>query len=210
MTRATPGKPLTVMLIIFIACAVTFNSGLVLAESAEPESGFDEQGIEQGPGYIIGAEDVLDISVWKNADLSRIVTVRPDGKISLPLIGDVQAAGLTPESLRDTIVTSLREYQDSLVASVIVTEANSHKIFILGEVAAPGSYVMRRRTTILQAIAMAGGLNQYASKNNIVVVRERTGTETKEEKISIRFKDLIKGKKDKNLVLRSGDTIFVP
>ena len=162
--------------------------------------------------YVIGPEDVLDISVWKNPDLSRSVTVRPDGRISLPLIGDVKAAGLTPGALRESITEKLKEYQETVVVSVIVDTVNSYRVFILGEVARPGTYLMKRRTTVLQAIAIAGGFNQYASKNKMVVVRERVGAETAEERMPVRFDDLVKagGKSEKNLILRPGDTIFVP
>ncbi len=162
--------------------------------------------------YVIGPEDVLDISVWKNQDLSRSVTVRPDGRISLPLIGDVKAAGLTPGALRQAITKELKEYQESVVVSVIVKEVNSYRVFILGEVAKPGTYLMKRRTTVLQAIAMAGGFSRYAAKNKMVIVRERVGVNTTEERKEVRFDDLVKagGKNDKNLILRPGDTIFVP
>ncbi len=159
--------------------------------------------------YFIGPEDVLEISVWKNEDLSRVTTVRPDGMIALPLIGDVQAAGLTPEELRKAIVNKLKEYQETVVVSVIVQEVNSFKVFIMGEVAAPGTYTLKRNTTILQAIAMAGGFTEYASRNDIVLIRERSGGSEEEEKIDIRFKDIIH-KQHKNLLLRPGDTIFVP
>ena len=159
--------------------------------------------------YIIGAEDVLDISVWKNADLSRVVNVRPDGKISLPLIGDVQAAGLTPNQLRDRIVERLKQYQETAVASVIVQTVNSYRIFMVGEVNTPGVYQLKSRTTILQAIALAGGFSQFASKNKIVLIRKSVDG-VSEEKISIRFKDLVNPDKDKNLILKAGDTIFVP
>jgi len=160
--------------------------------------------------YIIGAEDVLDISVWKNPDLSRVVNVRPDGKISLPLIGDVQAAGLTPNQLRDRIVERLKQYQETAVASVIVQSVNSYRIFMVGEVNAPGVYQLKSRTTILQAIALAGGFSQFASKNKIVLIR-KSADGMSEEKISIRFKDLVySDHEDKNLILKAGDTVFVP
>lgn len=161
------------------------------------------------PDYVIGAEDVLDISVWKNADLSRVVNVRPDGKISLPLIGDVQAAGLTPNQLRDKIVGRLKEYQETAVASVIVQTVNSYRVFMVGEVRTPGVYQLKSRTTILQAIAMAGGFTQFASKNSIVLIRKKSDG-VSEEKIDIRFKDLVYADEDKNMILKAGDTIFVP
>jgi len=164
--------------------------------------------------YVIGPEDVLEISVWKNADLSKTLTVRPDGKISLPLIGDIQAAGLTPEELRDNIVNRLNEYQETAIASVIVLSVNSYRIFILGEVKTPGTYLLKAKTTILQAISLAGGFTQFASKNKIVLVRRNNNEDggPEEKRISISFSDLVYGdeKTDKNLVLKPGDTIFVP
>ncbi len=171
----------------------------------------DQAAAAQDPDYIIGIEDVLEISVWKNPDLSKTVSVRPDGMISMPLIGDVRAAGLTPGQLRDAITERLKEYQETVVTSVIVQEVRSYRIFVLGEVLNPGTYTMMRRTTVLQAIALAGGFNQFASKNKIVLVREKSGA-LKPEKISIRFDDIVDSgeKADKNLILRPGDTIFVP
>ncbi len=202
-------KPLVAALILALVCIPVLGMGVGFAEDARPAAGVN--GGEGTPGYLIGPEDVLDISVWKNADLSRVVTVRPDGRISLPLIGDVTAAGLTPGELRESIITKLKEYQESAVASVIVNEVNSYRIFILGEVARPGTYLMKRRTTVLQAIAIAGGFNQYASRNKMIVVREGGGASS-EERIPVRFSDLVKagGKGNKNLTLKPGDPIFVP
>lgn len=164
-----------------------------------------------GPEYMIGIEDVLEISVWRNAELSKIVAVRPDGMISMPLLGDIRAAGFSPIQLRDEIVQRLKEYQENVVASVIVQEVKSYRIFVLGEVLNPGTYLMMRKTTILQAIALAGGFNQFASKNKIVLVRENLDS-GKPEKLNIRFDDIVSAdaKSDKNLILKPGDTIFVP
>ncbi|MFQ5330298.1 MAG: polysaccharide biosynthesis/export family protein, partial [Thermodesulfobacteriota bacterium] len=163
-------------------------------------------------GYLIGPEDVVEISVWKNPDMSKVVTVRPDGMISLPLIGDVKAANRTPNQLREAIIEKLSEYQDGAVVSVILQEINSYKIFILGSVAAPGSHIIKRRTSLLQAIALAGGFTQYASKNKIVVIRERASGQKNEKKIKVSFDDAVDVRKDSsdNLVLMPGDTIFVP
>ncbi len=170
--------------------------------------------VESAPGYKyrIGPEDVLEISVWHNDDLSKTVTVRPDGVISLPLIGDIQAAGLTPDELRANLVKQLKEFQNSVVVSVVVAEVNSLKIFILGEIVKPGSYTLKRRTSVLQAIAMAGGFTQFASKNKLVLIREENAANKGKSKIPIRFNDLVKvGTKQNNkYLLVSGDTIFVP
>lgn len=164
--------------------------------------------VAQSPDYVIGIEDVLEISVWKNPDVSKTVMVRPDGMISLPLVGDVKAAGLTPAQLRDALTAALSEYQETVVTSVIVQEVNSYRIFILGEVMSPGTYTMTRRMSVIQAIALAGGFNPFASRK-IVLVREN-GSDMA-EKISIKFDDIVDtdSRRDKNLILKPGDTVFV-
>lgn len=187
-----------------LALLFAFSTASYAAEAPKKES------VQPPPDYVIGPEDVLDVAVWKNTDLSRVVTVRPDGMISLPLIGDVKAAGLTPTQLKDSIVAKLKEYQETATASVIVQAVNSYRIYILGEVRAPGTYLLKSKTTILQAISMAGGFTQYASENSIVLIRHNSVTGA-EERHDIRFKDLVynKGlKSDK--ILSPGDTIFVP
>ncbi len=198
----------TRLLLILIASFVFFGTALASETVESPQKGVESKKTE----YLIGPEDVLEISVWKNAELSKVVVVRPDGMISLPLIGDVIAAGITPNALRGTITERLKEYQETVVVSVIVREVNSYRIFILGEVIKPGTYLLKRKTSLLQAIALAGGFNQFASKNKIVVIRQRTGESGREEKIRVRFDDIVdvKEESDINLILRPGDTIFVP
>lgn len=176
--------------------------------AGEVASGKD---VRQAIDYLIGTEDILDVSVWKNNDLSKVVVVRPDGKISLPLIGDIHAAGFTPNQLRDLIIKRLKEYQETAVASVIVQAVNSYRVFILGEIKTPGSYLLKSKTSVLQAIAMSGGFTQYASKNKIILVRQKDdGVGT--DKIRISFDDIVYSneKADGNLMLKPGDTIFVP
>jgi len=160
--------------------------------------------------YVIGPEDIIEVSAWKNADISREVTVRPDGMISLPLIGDLQAAGLTPDMLRKAIVDKLKDYQENAVVSVLVKDINSYKVFVLGEVVKPGEFKLKSRTSVLQAIALAGGFTQFASKNKIMLIRTSAGG-NKDEKIRVSFNELVHSEtSDKNLILKSGDTIFVP
>lgn len=173
---------------------------------------FEDGTSQQTQEYVIGAEDVLEVSVWKNPDLSREVTVRPDGKISLPLIGDIQAAGRTAETLRKAILEMVKKYQENAVVSIIVKNINSYKIYVLGEVVKPGLYTLKAKTTLLQAIALAGGFTQFASKNRIVVVRESVADGKEKEKITVRFDDIVDPSKewDMAMFLRSGDTIFVP
>lgn len=181
------------------------------AEAAPQQKEKVKAELQTDSEYVIGTDDILEISVWKNPDLSKVVTVRPDGMVTLPLIGDLKAAGTTPSALRDRIVERLKEYQETAVASVIVQEVRSYRIFVLGEVLNPGTYVMTRRTTVLQAVAHAGGFNPFASRD-LVLVRERPDKSGKPEKISISFDDIVDEDEqaDKNLILRPGDTIFAP
>jgi polysaccharide export outer membrane protein len=162
--------------------------------------------------YLMGPEDVLEIIVWKNQTLSKVVTVRPDGKISLPLIGDTQAAGLTPVQLKEEISESLKPYYREFPdVSVIVQQVNSH-IYILGEVQKPGRYIVKSGTTIIQAIALAEGLTPFASSNNILLLRKGNEVNNghKESAIMIPYKDIIRGENlQANLILKTGDTIIV-
>lgn len=187
-----------------LICLLALGGNATAAEQPRNEPA------QTAPDYVIGSEDVLDISVWKNADLSRVVTVRPDGMVSLPLIGDLKAAGLTPEQLKTVIEGRLKEYSASAVVSVIVQAVNSYKVFVLGEVRTPGMHVFKANATVLQAITMAGGFTEYASKNDLVLIRKKE--DGSEQKIRLRFKDLVslKEKDNKNIVLKPGDTIFVP
>lgn len=175
---------------------------------AEKDAKAAAKAVAQSPDYVIGIEDVIEISVWKNPDISKTVMVRPDGMISLPLVGDIKAAGLTPLQLRDALNEALKEYQETVVTSVIVQEINSYRIFILGEVMSPGTYTMTRRMSVIQAIALAGGFNPFSSRK-IILVRENGSNMA--EKIFIRFDDIVDtdARRDKNLMLKPGDTVFV-
>jgi len=125
--------------------------------------------------YVIGPEDVLDISVWDNAAVTRTVPVRPDGKISLPLLNDVQAAGLTPMQLRANLTEALAPYIPTPAVSVIVREIHSFKVSVIGQVKTPGRYEIKDRATVLDVLALAGGLTEYAARNRIVVLRPGPG-----------------------------------
>src|SRR4029079_5704986 len=126
---------------------------------------------DAGVAYLIGPEDVVEVAGWSNTDLSRTVPVRPDGKISLPLLHDVQAGGLTPMQLRAAINTSLKRFVSDPVVSARVREVHSVKVTVIGEVKTPGRYEVRSRTTVLDVLAMAGGLSQYAARGRITVLR---------------------------------------
>lgn len=160
------------------------------------------------PNYVIGAQDVLDISVWKEPEVSRVVPVRPDGKISLPLLNDVQAAGQTPGQLAAQITESLKKFVANPQVTVIVTTINSQRVYIMGEVTRPGAYPLLPQMTILQALSSGGGFTQYANTKKIYLLRQSNG---KSEKFPFNYKEAIAGKhSEQNIVLRAGDTIVVP
>jgi len=160
------------------------------------------------PNYVIGAQDVLDISVWKEPDLSRSVPVRPDGKISLPLLNDVQAAGLTPSELTAQITAGLNKFMNNPQVTVIVSQINSQRIYILGEVARPGAFALLPGMTVLQALSDAGGLTPFANSKKIYVMREQNG---KRDKLLFNYKEVLDGKRaEQNVDLKAGDTIVVP
>ncbi len=160
--------------------------------------------------YIIGPEDVLDITVWKNADLSKTVQVRPDGRISLPLIGDIAAVSRTSTQLTDEISTRLRSYMENPTVSIVVKEVNSYAIFVMGEVAKPGRYPLKSKTTLLQAITLASGLTPVASRNKMVIFRfGKDGDPLM--KIKASYDDIVlRDGTDQNIELKPGDTIVVP
>ena len=158
--------------------------------------------------YRFGPEDVVEIIVWKNPDLTREVTVRPDGKISLPLVGDVHAAGFTAEELSAAITQELNGYyKEQPEVSAIVKQVNSSFIYVLGEVESQGKFELRNGTTLLQAIALAGGFSEFASRNELIVRRKMADGE--EVTLGFRYKDIIAGR-EKNIELKPGDTIVVP
>jgi len=156
--------------------------------------------------YVIGPEDSLYIHVWKEEALSRTVPVRIDGKISLPLIDEIQAAGFTPLQLKENLVKRFREFVDIPNVSVIVMEANSFKVFVSGQVRTPGVVRLRSETSILQLIPMVGGFTEWANEKKILVIRKEEG---KEKRHTVNYKRIVAGK-DPNFVLKSGDTVIVP
>ncbi len=161
------------------------------------------------PDYVIGPDDVLQVLFWREKDNSAEVVVRPDGMISLPMLNDVQAGGLTPEELRKKVVAeSMKFFKDEPDVSVIVKTINSRRVFITGQVGKPGAYPLGAPTTVLQLIAMAGGLGEWASGKNIIVMRVENG---KEVPIKFNYKEVVAGKNLKqNILLKPGDTVIVP
>jgi polysaccharide export outer membrane protein len=165
-------------------------------------------GVNMPPEYTIGADDVLSIIFWRDKELTTDVNVRPDGKISLPLLNDVQATGLTPSQLRDRIVEESKKYVEDPNVTVVVKEIKSRRVFITGEVRKPGPYLLTAPTTVLQMISIAGGLADFAKVEKISVVRVENG-----KPVSFRFnyKQVIEGKKlAQNIELKPGDTVIIP
>jgi polysaccharide biosynthesis/export protein len=160
-----------------------------------------------GPEYVIGPEDVLHVQVWKEADMTATLPVRPDGKISMPLLNDVQAAGLTPEKLAETLTEKLKKYIADPRVTVVVTQINSKRIYLTGEVNKAGAMAMLPNMTVLQALSSAG-LNQFAKTKGIYVLRLENG---KQSKLPVNYKRIVKGQDiEQNYVLQPGDTIVVP
>ena len=192
------------------------------AEGSAKAPSLDEQAAELSLGvtterlslgvttdYLLGPEDVLDITVWRSTDLSKVVTVRPDGKISLPLIGDVPAMGKTASQLAAEISAKLKEYKENPQVSIVVKEVNSYAIYVLGEVTKPGKYPLKIKTTLLQAITLAEGLTQTAARNKIVVFR--FGKDGQQIKIKASYDDIVlRDGTVQNIELRRGDQIVVP
>ncbi|HET7104290.1 MAG TPA: polysaccharide biosynthesis/export family protein [Terracidiphilus sp.] len=174
---------------------------------AEPAA---NTGRQAGTGtYVIGRDDVLSINVWQEKDLTRSVPVRSDGKISLPLVGELEAAGLTPEQLQHQLTEKLKTYITDPVVTVIVDQVNSKKFNILGQVAKPGSYSLTLASTVVDGIAAAGGFRDFAKKKDVYVLRQMP--DGAQKRIPFNYKDFIKGKHpESNIKLQPRDTIIVP
>jgi len=163
--------------------------------------------------FLIGPEDVLIVTVWRNQELSKEVIVRPDGKISLPLIGDITAADLTAQALSKQIADRLAEYMSTPTVSVQVKEINSYHFFVVGEVARPGKHVLKSYASVLQGISYAGGFTMFASRNNIHVLRNVKNGEgvTRQIMIPVPYSDIVRGRSlEANFILKAGDVIVVP
>jgi polysaccharide export outer membrane protein len=172
------------------------------AGNAAPKASTDD------PNYLIGAQDMLNISVWKETELTQTVPVRPDGKISLPLLNDVQAAGLTPTQLATNLTESLKKFVTNPQVTVIVTQMNSQRIYITGEVNRAGAYPLLPGMTLLQGLSNAGGFTQFANTKKIYMLRTENG---KQVRYPFNYKEIVSGKaQDQNVVMKAGDTIVVP
>ncbi len=192
--------------------AQAIDSGVKAPASLSPSSTPSEPVSPSAPlvspdAYVIGASDLLSITVWKETALSGELLVRPDGMISMPLLGDVQAAGLNPLQLASEIETKLKKYVQSPGVTVEVRQIHSKVVYMLGEVGKKGPIDLTPGMTLLQAISTAGGLTDYANSKKIYILRNSSG---KQEKIPVHYKEALKGDNALNLVLHPGDTIVVP
>jgi len=209
-TSKNRGKAIRRQVVLWAALGIFATAaGVARAQDAKQQpSANGAAAATSDPNYTIGAQDVLDINVWKEAELTRSVPVRPDGKISLPLLNDVQAAGLTPTQLSDELTKDLKKFITDPQVTVIVTQINSQRVYILGEMTRPGAYPLLPGMTVLQALSSAGGFTQFASLKKIYVLRSEGG---KQEKFPFNYKEVVKGKNtEQNIVLKAGDQIVVP
>jgi polysaccharide export outer membrane protein len=165
-------------------------------------------GLATPPGFLIGPEDVLSIVYWRDKEMTADVTVRPDGKISLPLLNEIQAAGLTPGDLRDRLTELSKRYLEDPNVTVVLKQINSRKVFITGEIMKPGPYSLTTPTTVLQLIALAGGLKEFAKSDKIVIVRIENG---RTMAYPFNYKQVTARKKlQQNIELKPGDTVVIP
>ena len=200
------GLAIAILLIAIPALAQEKNEAT--QSSATDSAATTHRAATSDPSYTIGAQDVIDIAVWKEPELTRIVPVRPDGKISLPLLNDVQAAGLTPTQLAAQLTESLKKYITNPQVTVIVSQINSQRFYVTGEVNRAGAYPLLPNMTLLQGLTSAGGFTQFANQKKIFLLRTENG---KQVKYPFNYKDVISGKSpDQNVVLKAGDTIVVP
>jgi polysaccharide biosynthesis/export protein len=198
-------KPVTVILLLIATWRVAVAGG----GSNDKAKSNPNTPPAAGAEYLIGPDDLLAVNVWKEPEISRNVVVRPDGKISLPLAGDMRASGRSPVQLQDDIKAQLLNYLSNPVVTVIVQEARSQKFNILGEVEHPGAYPLSRSMTVLDAIAAAGGLRDFAKTGKIYVLRvQNDGSRTT---LPFNYKDVIKGRNlSQNVELQPRDTVVVP
>jgi len=200
-----------------VAVLLACTASATIAQTPKPPSGsaravpappVPPPGTTLPQDYVIGPDDVLTIVFWREKDLSGDVSVRPDGRISLPLMNDVDAAGLTPEQLRLRLTQAADKYIEDPTVTVVVKQINSRKLFITGQVAKPGPYPMTGPTTVMQLITMAGGILEYADGKNIAILRTENGRPTS---LGFNYEEVKRRKKlEQNIALKPGDTVIVP
>ncbi|HSL23440.1 MAG TPA: polysaccharide biosynthesis/export family protein [Vicinamibacterales bacterium] len=193
--------------VIAIACALLVPAAAAQTQPRPATNGPKVEAVTPPAGYVIGPEDLLTIVFWRDRDMSADVVVRPDGMISLPLLNDLQAAGYTPEQLAVALEKAASKYITEPSASVIVREIRSRKVYVVGEVARPGTVPLMSEMNVLQVIAAVGGLLEYADRDNITIVRNKNG---REWRFKFNYNDVVKGKKlQQNILLQPGDTVVV-
>jgi polysaccharide biosynthesis/export protein len=217
MTRANSSCKRTALISYLLLSSIAWAQSAPVKSSAIPDhpttadghAGTAPSPTAHDDTFIIGKNDVLAINVWKEPDISRSIPVRSDGKISLPLVGEIQAAGETPLKLEQNIATKLKSYIEEPEVTVIVQQINSQKFNILGMVTRPGEYPLTGSATVLDAIALAGGFRDFAKQKSIYVLRQNAdGTQTR---IPFNYKEVVKGRNPaQNIALQARDTIVVP
>ncbi len=195
---------------VLTAVTVLVLASEVFAQTTTPAPGAANQAgaAAVGAEYVIGPEDVLGIVFWREPEISGDVTVRPDGRVTLPLIGEMRAEGLYPDQLRAEIQKAAAKYVTDANVAVVIRQINSRKVFVTGKVTTPGTFSLAGPRTVMQVIALAGGLNEYADADNITVLRTKNG---KAQSFKFNYKDVARGRKlEQNILLEPGDTVVVP
>ena len=200
---------LTIAFALSIIGLVLVLSGPAIGSAETPANQPDSKKAAAGdPSYIIGPTDILEIQVWKEPDFSRQVLVRPDGKLTLPLVGDIHVSGMTTMALKELLTEKLKDYIDSPEVTVILVESHSKNFYIIGKISRPGTYPLMKDMTVLQAISVAGGLGEWADADSIRIIR-KSGAQ--EKILHFDYKEVISGKNLKqNILLQPNDTIVVP
>ena len=192
------------------ALVLALMASLAAADAASVRAQDRPAGTEAAANYVIGPDDVLSVVFWRDKDLTSDVVVRPDGKISLPLLNDIQAGGLTPAQLREVVNTEARRFVEDPTVTVIVKQIKSRKMFITGQVDKPGLYPLGGPTTVLQLIAMAGGLKEFADARRILIMRN-DGAARRQVGFPFNYDEVRTGKNlEQNIELKPGDTVIVP
>jgi polysaccharide export outer membrane protein len=199
---------LALLLAIVTSTLAVSPANAQTAEAEQSATTPDTTGVALPVEYLIGPEDVLGIVFWREPDMSGDVTVRPDGRITLPVIGEISAAGLHPQALQKQILAAAGKYISDPNVAVVVRQINSRKVFITGRVTNPGPYPLQGPRTVMQLIALAGGLTEYADSKNITIMRNAADGP---KSFKFNYKDVAKGKNlEQNILLKPGDTVVVP